>query len=188
LLDTATIDAASLFSAYGGPVAPQAAWHALWTRSHCEQLVHDHLLQKGYQAFLPTVSRWSVRRGKRQVVRQPMFPSYLFVREAMGKAAYLEVVRVRGVVRVLGDRWDRLATIPDDEIAAIERLSSTQQPVECFPYLTEGEKVRIATGPLAGIEGIFVKARPRQQLLVLSVHLLQRSVAVVVDSHEVVPA
>jgi transcription antitermination factor NusG len=117
-----------------------------------------------------------------------MFPSYLFVREAMDKSAYLEIVRVRGVVRVLGDRWDRLATIPEDQIAAIERLSSTEQPVESFPYLTEGEKVRITTGPLAGIEGIFVKARPRQQLLVLSVHLLQRSVAVVVDSHEVVPA
>jgi transcription antitermination factor NusG len=117
-----------------------------------------------------------------------MFPGYLFIHHAMDKAGYLEVMRVRGVVRILGDRWDQLATIPDAEMAAIERVAASSHPVMSFPYLTEGQRARITRGPLAGIEGVFVEARPRQRLLVLSVHLLRRSVAVVVDGDEVEPA
>lgn len=168
--------------------AAPVAWHALWTRSHCEQLVYDQLFRQGHRTFLPMVNRWLLRRGERQLVREPMFPGYLFARLAMDKHAYLDVIRIRGVVRVLGDRWDRLATIPDDEMAAVERLAATEQTLKPFPYLIEGQRVRITRGPLSGLEGIFIKAKPRQQLVVLSVHLLRRSVAVVVEDHEVVPA
>lgn len=187
-MPVAIADPQTVSSSQGSDVtAPAGAWHALWTRSHCEQLVYDQLFQKGIHAFLPTVARWSARRGVRHLVRPPMFPGYLFVRHEMDKAGYLEVTRVRGVVRVLGDRWDRLATIPDHEMAAIERVAASDQPILSFPYLTEGQRARITRGPLAGVEGVFVEARPRQRLLVLSVHLLQRSVAVVVDGDEVVP-
>jgi len=169
--------------------APAAgSWYALWTHSHCEQLTHDQLVQKSFCAFLPKVDVWSRRRGVRRLVRAPMFPSYLFLRHAMDKAAYLEVSKVRGLVRVLGERWNRLATIPEEEMQAIEKVTAAGQPVLPFPYLKEGQRARITGGPLAGIEGILVEARPRQGLLVLSLHLLQRSVAVVVDGTDVVPA
>jgi len=166
----------------------RASWYALWTHSHCEQIAHDQLLQKGFAAFLPTVDVWSRRRGVRRLVRAPMFPSYLFVRHAMDKVAYLEVSKVRGVVRVLGERWDRLATIPEEEMAAIAQVTEARQPVLPFPYLKEGQRARITRGPLTGVEGFLAEARPRQGLLVLSIHLLQRSVAVVVDGTSVVPA
>jgi transcription antitermination factor NusG len=48
--------------------------------------------------------------------------------------------------------------------------------------------VRIISGPLADVEGILVRVRPEKGLLVLSVHMLQRSVAVEVDGAQVVPA
>lgn len=190
MLEPATIESSSYCTPplHLSPGSAPVAWYALWTRSHCEQLVHDQLLQQGHHPFLPMVNRWSLRRGERQLVREPMFPGYLFSRVAMDKHTYLDVIRIRGVVRVLGDRWDRLAAIPDDEMTAVEQLAATEQAVKAFPYLVEGQRVRITCGPLAGLEGIFIKAKPRQQLLVLSVHLLQRSVAVVVEDHEVVPA
>jgi transcription termination/antitermination protein NusG len=176
----------------GGEALPESTanrgWYALWTHSHCEQIVHDQLAHKGFDAFLPTVNQWSRRRGVRRLVRAPMFPGYLFLRHAMDKASYIQVQSVKGLVRVLGERWDRLEMIPAEEIEGIEKAASAQQPVLPFPYLKEGQRARVAGGPLKGVEGILVEARSRQGLLVLSVHLLQRSVAVVVDSTDVVPA
>jgi transcription antitermination factor NusG len=77
--------------------------------------------------------------------------------------------------------------VPDEEMQVIERVAAARQRVLPFPYLKEGQRARIKKGPLAGIEGILVEAKPQRGLLVLSVHLLQRSVAVVVDGTEVEP-
>lgn len=170
------------------PAAVSQAWYALWAHSHCERLVHDQLAGKGFHVFLPTVDLWSRRRGVRRLSPSPMFPGYLFLRHTMDKSAHAEVRKVRGLVRVLGERWDRLAVIPDDEIDAIEKVTLARQRVLPHPYLTEGQRARITAGPLAGVEGVLVEARPHQGLLVLSVHLLQRSVAVVVDGTDVTPA
>jgi transcription termination/antitermination protein NusG len=172
----------------GGPPSTPASWYAVWTHGHCEQLVHDQLVGKGFLAFLPKVDVWSRRRGVRRLVQTPMFPGYLFVRDAMDKHAYIEVSKVRWLVRILGERWDRLAVIPDEEMEAIEKVTMANRPVLPFPYLREGQRARITGGPLAGVEGILAESRPDQGLLVISVHLLQRSVAVVVDGTEVVPA
>ena len=163
-------------------------WYALWTNSHCEQLVHDQLAHKGLHAFLPKVDVWSRRQGTRRLVSVPMFPGYLFLRDEMDKHTYVEVRKTRGLVRVLGERWDRLAAIPPDEIHPIQRAADARCPVLPFPYLREGQRARISSGPLAGVEGILVDRKPERGLLVLSVHLLQRSVAVTVDGTEVVPA
>jgi len=164
------------------------SWYALWTHSHCEQQVCDQLLQKGFRALLPTVDVWSRRRGVRRLISAPMFPSYLFVRATIDKSSYLEVSKVKGLVCLLGERWDSLTAIPDEEMQAIEQVSAAPHPVLPYPYLKEGQRARITGGPLAGVEGILVETRPQQGMLVLSLHLLHRSVAVVVDGTDVVPA
>src|ERR671931_194835 len=87
-------------------VRATAAWHALWTRSHCEQLVHDQLTAKGFNLFLPKIEQWSRRGGLRHRIRVPMFSGYVFLHAAMDKASYVEVVKARGLVQVLGEHWD----------------------------------------------------------------------------------
>lgn len=166
----------------------EPAWYALWTHSHSEQLVHDQLVGKGFHPFLPALDVWSRRRGVRRLIRVPMFPGYLFLHDPMDKAAYLRVCASRGLVRVLGERWDRLAVVPDQEIDAIRRVSEGGCPVLAYPHLKEGRRARITRGPLAGLEGILVEDRSNRGLLVLSVELLQRSVAVVVDCIDIEPA
>jgi transcription termination/antitermination protein NusG len=156
-------------------------WHALWTRSHCEQLVHDQLAAKGFQLFLPTVDQWSRRGSLRHLIRIPMFPGYVFLQGGMDKASYVEVVKARGLVQVLGERWDRLATIPDGEIDAIRRIVDARVPALAHTYLREGQRVRITRGPLTDVEGVLVRAKPNRGLLVVSVDLLQRSIAVQID-------
>jgi len=160
-------------------VAPR--WRVLWTHSNCEQLVSDQLAAKGFDLFLPTVEAWSRRGGVRRLSRVPLFRGYLFLRHAMDKASYLEVYKARGLVRVLGERWDRLDAVPDAEIEAIQKLIHSGSPILPYPYLREGQRVRITRGPLADVEGIVVRVSPKKGLLVVSVNLLRRSIAVHVD-------
>lgn len=170
------------------PADQAASWFALWTHSRCEQIVHDQLVQRGFHAFLPTVDLWSRRRGVRRLLRVPMFTGYLFVRHNMDRESHVEMRKIRGLVRVLGERWDRLAAIPDDEMKSVEHIATSREPVLPFPYLQEGQRVRITTGPLSGVQGFFVEANAQRGTLVVSVHLLQRSVSVVVDATDVAPA
>lgn len=168
--------------------AASLGWYVLWSCSHCEQLVYDQLAAKGFHLLLPKIDVWSRRGGLRHLIRAPMFPGYLFLRHAMDKASYIEVRKARGLVRILGERSDRLAVVPDAEIEAIQRVLDAHVPAMPHPYLREGQRVRITRGPLAGVEGILVQIKPNKGVLVLSVELLQRSVAVAVDCTLVVAA
>jgi transcription antitermination factor NusG len=90
-------------------------------------------------------------------------------------------------VRILGERWDRLAAVADSDIDALQRVLHTELTIMPHPYLREGQRVRITRGPLAGVEGILLRGRPQRGVLVLSVDLLRQSVAVEVDCTVVVP-
>jgi transcription termination/antitermination protein NusG len=163
-------------------------WYALYTRNHCEQLVYGQLAAKGFHVFFPKIQTWSRRAGQPHLIAIPMFPTYLFLRHAMDKLGYLEVRKARGLVRILGERWDRLGVVPDAEIEAIQKVVHVRLPVLPHPYLKEGQHVRITHGPLEGTEGIFVRSKSAKGLLVLTVNLLQRSIAVEVDCLTVVVA
>jgi transcription antitermination factor NusG len=117
-----------------------------------------------------------------------MFPGYLFVRGPIGKHQYVDLLKARGVVRVLGDGWDRLAPVPDSEVDAIRRVVDANLPVLPHAHLQSGERVTVVEGPLAGIEGLYVHDRPQKGRLVLSIDLLGRSVAVDIDGTAVVPS
>jgi len=163
-------------------------WFAIWTHSNCEQLVDDQLTQKGFETFLPIVRTWSRRAGMQRLIARPLFPGYLFIHlPVVDKINYLEILKTRGVARVLGERWDRLSPVDDGEIEALQRVIVTNHTLLPHPYLREGQHVRIDAGPLAGIEGIFVRSRPNRGLLILSVNLLHQSVAVEVDCTSVTP-
>ncbi len=170
-----------------GNESPGTPWHVLWTRSHYEQLVYDQLIAKALHPFLPTMEVWSRRRGLRHRIRIPMFPGYLFLHDALDKHSDVEVRKARGLVSILGEPWDQRAVVPKEEIEAIRRVVSARLPALPHPYLKEGQRVRILRGPMADVEGILLRTKPNKGLLVLSVELLRRSVAVEVDCTLAVP-
>jgi transcription antitermination factor NusG len=167
-----------------GPPAdrPPPQWYALYTRSHCEHIVYEQLLARGFTVFLPKMDVWSRRGGIRHRISTPMFPSYLFLHHIMDKIGFIEVSKARGLVRILGERWDHLSVVPENEIEAIQLVLHAELPVFSHPYLREGQRVRINDGPLTGVEGILVQSKPNKGLLVLSIELLRRSIAVEVDA------
>ncbi len=167
--------------------SPAARWHVLWTHSNCERLVYEQLRAQGFEVLLPMIGQWARRRGLRYLARVPMFPGYLFLHQAIDKLSYLQVCKARGLVRILGEQWDRLAVVPDREIESIQKLILHDLPALPHSYLREGQRVRVLRGALANAEGILLKSEPEKGLLVLSVELLRRSVAVQIDCTLVQP-
>ena len=163
-----------------GETSP-SPWYAIWTRSNCERLVAEQLSAKGFTAFLPEMGARSRRNGTSHVVQVPMFPGYLFLRHAMEKASYIEILKARGIVRILEGGWSRLTPVADEDVDAIHQLVASGVPVFPHAYFREGDRVRVVEGPLVGLEGSFVRDKPHKGRLVVSVNLLQTSVAVEVD-------
>lgn len=169
----------------GAAAAPP--WYAIWTRSNCERLVAEQLAGKGFVTFLPEMGARSTRQGRSHVVPVPMFPGYLFIRHAMDKRSYVEILKARGIVRILEGGWHRLSPIANEEVGAIQRLVESGMPILPHAYFRQGDPVRVVAGPLAGVEGMFLRDKPHRGRLVVSVNLLQTSVAVEVDAAFVEP-
>jgi transcription antitermination factor NusG len=164
-----------------------APWHVLWTRSHCEQQVHDQLRARGYEMFLPRTRHWTAPDGEQRLCGAPMFPGFLFLRQALDRESYEEVRKTRGLVAILGEGWEKPGVVPEAEMDAVRRLVEARVPVLPHPYLKVGQQVRVRKGPLAGLEGILARSRPQKGLFVLSLDLLKRSVAVEIEVTAVVP-
>jgi transcription antitermination factor NusG len=173
------------------------SWYAIWTRSHCERLVEQQLTARGFSPFLPEVatlrprsgqaSRQSAKRAPRNQSKvSPMFPGYLFVHDSMTKERYVEMLGVRGIVRVLEDGWTRLTPVPESDIDAIRHIIESGVAVFPHPLLRHGDRVRVVNGPLLGIEGIFVTDSQQKGRLVVTIDLLGRSVALEVSGEDVV--
>jgi transcription antitermination factor NusG len=145
-----------------------------------EKIAATHLEFKGYQVYVPVYQkqkRWSDRCVK---VDSPLFPGYLFCRF---DAKCPPIVSTPGVVSILGC-GGRPEAIPEAEITAIQTMLQSGLPVGPHEYLQVGEKVRIGQGPLKGVEGSLVRNKSNFKIVV-SIELLQRSVAVELDREAV---
>ena len=107
-------------------------WYVVWTRSHSEPLVEDQLAARGFRVFNPQIDVWSRRRQQRHRIQVPMFPGYLFVHHVLDKESDIEIRKVRGVVAILGETWERRAVVPDPEIDAICTL--TRSGLAAMPH------------------------------------------------------
>jgi transcription antitermination factor NusG len=153
------------------------AWYAIYTRHQHEKSVAQFLSAKGLQVFLPLYN--ATRRWKDRTVHLslPLFPCYLFLRGMEGR--WLDVVTTSGIVSVLSINGEP-ATIPESEIESVRRAVEWGNRVEPHPFLRCGDRVRVISGPLQGLEGILVRKKNLFRL-VLSVEILERSAAVEVD-------
>jgi transcription antitermination factor NusG len=154
-----------------------APWYAIYTRHQHEKTIAQVLSAKGLDVFLPlytTPRRW---KDRTKLLSLPLFPCYIFLRGI--KERRLEVVKTPGIVSVLSSNGEP-AVIPESEIEAVRRAIEWGKGVEPHPFLRCGDRVRVTSGPLRGLEGILVR-RKNLFRLVLSVEILERSAAVEVD-------
>ncbi len=159
-------------------------WFALSARRNHEKNVAEILRGKGYEEFVPTYRsrrKWSDRYKELEL---PLFPGYVFCR--FNPARRLPILTTPGVVLIVGNGRVPVP-VEDAEIDALRTVVASNLRVEPWPYLRVGERVVIESGSLAGLEGILQEVR-KSCRIVVSVELLQRSVAVEVDRSWVRPA
>ncbi len=162
-------------------VPDAAAWYAIWTRSRHEQVVRQQLDQKGIEAFLPTVLRWSRWKDRKKQVEWPLFPGYCFARFAAGqRVAVLKCVGAVNIVSFNGAP----AAIPDHELTSIRQLVESELLFDPCPLIHEGDKVEVTHGPLKGVVGRLVRKGTHARLI-LSVDLIGQGVSVQVDASDV---
>ncbi len=158
-------------------------WFALRVRSNFERVVSNALRNKGYPEFLPTYKcqrRWTDRVKTEDL---PLFPGYLFCR--LNPNQRFPVLATNGVVHFVGSGKTPVP-VECGELEAVWRITHSEMLSNPWPYLDAGQVVAIEAGPLAGVEGILVESK-NQRKLVVSVSLLQRSVAVEIEKADVRP-
>lgn len=158
-------------------------WFALQVRTRWESSTAVLLSGKGYQTFLPTYKtkkRWS---NKVKEVNAPLFPGYVFCQ--FNPQQRLPILVTPGVISVVG-RGRIPVPVDDSEMAAVQKVVSCGLYAEPWPYLELGQKIRIESEPLQGLEGILLSFKGNRRIVV-SVSLLRRSVALEIDRSSVRP-
>jgi transcription antitermination factor NusG len=158
-------------------------WYALQVRTRWEASTATLLSGKGYQTFLPTfktAKRWGGETGD---LTAPLFPGYVFCQ--FDSHNRLPVLVTPGVIAVVG-RGRIPVPVEDSEIEAIQVMVSSGLQTEPWPYLEIGQRVRLEGGALSGLEGILASFKGSCRIVV-SVSLLQRSVALEIDRSRVSP-
>jgi transcription antitermination factor NusG len=167
------------------PVAGQdnAQWYAVQTRSRAEKMVAGRIQEQGLETFLPLVTemhRWSDRK---KLVELPLFRCYVFVKLVPSGEQRLKVCRVDGVFQIVGVRGEG-TPIPEEQIEAVRVLTTQKLTWAEHPFLKIGQRVRIRSGALSGVEGILL-ARNGDRTLVVSVDAIQRSLAVRIEGYDI---
>jgi len=161
----------------------ECCWYAAHTSPRHEKRVAQRLEGNRVQYFLPlyqSVRRWKDRRKE---IELPLFPGYIFVHVALRDR--LQVLRLPGVVQFVSF-GGKPAVLPSAEIESLRDGLIRGLRAEPHPYLKVGRRVRVHSGPMSGMEGILVRRREKFRV-VLSIDLIQRSVAVEVDESEIEP-
>jgi len=153
-------------------------WYALQIRPRFEKLAARHLTDKGYEGYLPVYTarrRWSDRMKSVEV---PLFPGYTFCRFDIRQR--LPILVSPGVLSIVGIGKTPTA-VSDREIFSIQQLIASGLVCGPWPFVQVGQCVSVERGPLAGLEGIVIEVKSNLRLI-LSLPLLQRSVAAEIDS------
>jgi transcriptional antiterminator NusG len=145
------------------------------------------LLQKSIHSFLPKMEIWSKRKDRRKKIMIPMFPGYLFVESAnLDNYVRLDIVKTFGVVQILGKaRGAEPIAVPDEKIDAIQRIIESRVEVQQLQYPKVGEPARIMDGPFKGVEGLVISTDFAKELFVISIDLMQRSVAIKLEGFQI---
>ena len=155
------------------------AWYLIHTKPRQENVALINLERQGYECYLPQIRIERIRRGKAEVVTEPMFPRYLFIRldsSNQGKS-WLPIRSTLGVSQLV--RFGSRAAQVDDALVDLLRSREQTRPTELL--FNQGDIVMITTGPFAGIEAIYQTSDPERRAMIL-LEILSKPVSMHIDS------
>ena len=160
-------------------------WYVLYTRHHHERAVYERVLSKGFQSYLPMAMIWRQSKGGPRKVLTPLFPRHVFVRCYLEMYAHLELISIRGAMRLLEDPEGQFLVVSDEEIRLLRHLINGGVPLELGTYQIEGERVEVVKGVLQGVSGI-IREKTRTTLHV-PIRALRVCVAVEIGQAQIIP-
>jgi transcription antitermination factor NusG len=156
------------------PPAQESSWHALYTRHQHEKTVAEALFRKGYAVFLPLYGTTRLWRNRPKQLLLPLFPGYVFIQGGMARP--IDILSTPGIISIVN--WSGApAAIPPEQIIAVRRMIENPYHVEPHEFLRSGDKVRVISGALQGLQGILLRIKGKSRLVV-SMELLGRSASV----------
>jgi transcription antitermination factor NusG len=157
------------------------SWYALFTRHQHEKSVAHALALKGFNVYLPLyreLRRWQDREKQLWL---PLFTCYVFLCDGMDRQ--LQVLTTPGLLHIVGAAG-RPAIVPLDQLEAVRQMVQSALRVEPHPFLSSGDRVRVTSGPLFGLEGILTRTKNGARL-VISMEMLGRAAAVEINAAQV---
>lgn len=157
------------------------SWYALVVKSRHEKVAEHILANKGFDTFLPLYSREHRYGSRRREYRLPLFPGYLFCR--FRPERLMPILNTPAVVQIVGV-GKTPAAIDEKEMDSLRIAADSAATLSPHPWPAPGAAVKVISGPLNGVEGTVVEMKEFFRI-VLSITMLQRSVAVEVDRKQV---
>jgi transcription antitermination factor NusG len=165
------------------PPEGELSWFAVQTKARHEKRVAAELEAKGVEAFLPLSTEMHQWSDRKQQVELPLFTTYVFVRLSREQSSRTSVLQTNSVFRFVGMRGMG-ASIPDEQIDALQTIVRGKISFSPHPYLNLGQKVRIRGGSLEGVCGV-LSGFKHDQSLIVSVESIQRSLSIRIDGYSV---
>lgn len=169
----------------GIPAPEEQRWYALLTRARHEKIVSQRLGEVGITSFLPVVSELRKWSDRKKLVEFPLFSCYVFAKLAPTNEGRRKALRTDGVYSLVGTRGEG-TPIPKEQIEAVRRITEERLACQSHPFLKVGQRVRIRSGALDGVEGVLI-ARSGESSLLVSIDAIQRSLSVRIDGYAVEP-
>jgi transcription antitermination factor NusG len=143
----------------------QQLWYVLHTKSRHESVVNDGLARKSVEVYLPKITVPSKRRDRKKTIRVPLFPGYVFVKTDLHPHTHLEIVKVAGAVRFIGNKQGPLS-IADETVESLKIMVESDYAVTTGINLKKGDSVLVVHGPLEGVMGTFVRYGGKGRIVV----------------------
>jgi transcriptional antiterminator RfaH len=143
-------------------------WHAVLCKPRREALAEANLANQGYQVYLPRMIGLRRRAGRWQNIIEPMFPRYLFLNAGAGGRGLAPVRSTPGVSALVRSGGEP-ARVPAGVVQALRDAADPATGCHRFgrEAFAAGERVRLAAGPLAGLEGVFEMSCGEARVIVL---------------------
>lgn len=158
-------------------------WYAVYTCANHERRVAEQFAIRDIQHFLPQYEIFRRWKDRRILLRQALFPGYIFVQVDLRNR--LQMLQVPGVVHLVGSNGTP-AIVPEEDLIRIRKITDDKVCAVPHSYLTLGQRVRVKAGPLTGLEGILLR-RKNKLRFVISIEMIMRSMAVEVDEANLEP-
>jgi transcription antitermination factor NusG len=155
-----------------------STWYAVRVKPRHEKRVAEHLVSRGYETILPLTRSTRVWGKRASTASIPVFDGYVFCQLDVHRR--LPVLTTPGVLYVLGTS-DGPVPIKQSELRSLRIIVQSNLPLTPWETYTPGTDVLIVAGPLMGARGVVLDVANDRKLIV-SVSLLQRSVAVQLHS------